>query len=68
MPQVLDRGERIELLVDKTDHLQDDSFAFKRQVTCPDHHGGMRASNAGQSPELTAHMLTPTFWDSRQGR
>ena len=31
-PQVLDRGERIELLVDKTDHLQNESFAFKREA------------------------------------
>ena len=30
--QVLDRGERIELLVDKTDHLQNESFAFKREA------------------------------------
>ena len=30
--QVLERGERIELLVDKTDHLQSESFAFKRDA------------------------------------
>lgn len=30
--QVLERGERIELLVDKTDHLQSESFAFKREA------------------------------------
>lgn len=30
--QVLDRGERIELLVDKTDHLQSESFAFNREA------------------------------------
>ncbi|CAL5223870.1 g6457 [Coccomyxa viridis] len=30
--KVLDRGERIELLVDKTDHLQNESFAFKREA------------------------------------
>ena len=30
--QVLERGERIELLVDKTDHLQSQSFAFKRNA------------------------------------
>ncbi|KAK9828831.1 hypothetical protein WJX72_002301 [[Myrmecia] bisecta] len=29
--KVLDRGERIELLVDKTDHLQHEAFAFKRE-------------------------------------
>lgn len=29
--QVLDRGERLELLVDKTDHLQNEAFVFKRQ-------------------------------------
>ena len=29
---MLDRGERIELLVDKTDHLQSESFAFKREA------------------------------------
>ena len=29
---MLDRGERIELLVDKTDHLQNESFAFKREA------------------------------------
>ena len=29
--QVLDRGERIELLVDKTDSLQSEAFAFKRE-------------------------------------
>ena len=28
--QVLDRGERIELLVDKTDHLQNDAFRFRK--------------------------------------
>ena len=28
--QVLDRGERIELLVDKTDHLQSEAFTFTR--------------------------------------
>lgn len=28
--QVLDRGERIELLVDKTDHLQNEAFTFTR--------------------------------------
>ena len=28
--QVLDRGERIELLVDKTDHLQSQAFTFTR--------------------------------------
>ena len=31
--QVLDRGEKIELLVDKTDHLQGDAFRFKKQTT-----------------------------------
>lgn len=31
--QVLERGERIELLVDKTDHLQSESFAFKRDAS-----------------------------------
>ena len=31
MVQVLDRGERLELLVDKTDHLQSEAFVFKRQ-------------------------------------
>lgn len=30
--KVLERGERIELLVDKTDHLQSQSFAFKRDA------------------------------------
>ena len=30
--QVLDRGERIELLVDKTDHLQQESFVFRREA------------------------------------
>lgn len=30
--KVLERGERIELLVDKTDHLQSESFAFKRNA------------------------------------
>ncbi|KAL3130802.1 hypothetical protein ABBQ38_000139 [Trebouxia sp. C0009 RCD-2024] len=30
--KVLERGERIELLVDKTDHLQSESFAFKRDA------------------------------------
>ena len=30
--QILDRGERIELLVDKTDHLQSESFAFRRDA------------------------------------
>ena len=29
---MLERGERIELLVDKTDHLQSESFAFKREA------------------------------------
>ena len=29
--QVLDSGERLELLVDKTDHLQNEAFVFKRQ-------------------------------------
>ena len=29
---MLERGERIELLVDKTDHLQSESFAFKRDA------------------------------------
>ena len=28
--QVLDRGERIELLVDKTEHLQNDAFRFRK--------------------------------------
>lgn len=28
--KVLDRGERIELLVDKTDHLQNDAFRFRK--------------------------------------
>ena len=32
MLQVLDRGERIELLVDKTDHLQQESFVFRREA------------------------------------
>ncbi|DBA72146.1 TPA: hypothetical protein ACH3X2_010868 [Trebouxia sp. C0005] len=31
--KVLERGERIELLVDKTDHLQSESFAFKRDAS-----------------------------------
>lgn len=31
--KVLDRGEKIELLVDKTDHLQGDAFRFKKQTT-----------------------------------
>ena len=31
--QVLERGEQIELLVDKTDHLQSESFAFKRDAS-----------------------------------
>ncbi|KAK9825798.1 hypothetical protein WJX74_008314 [Apatococcus lobatus] len=30
--KVLDRGERIELLVDKTDHLQQESFVFRREA------------------------------------
>ena len=30
---MLDRGEKIELLVDKTDHLQGDAFRFKKQTT-----------------------------------
>lgn len=30
--KVLDRGERLELLVDKTDHLQHESLAFKREA------------------------------------
>ena len=30
--QVLDRGEKIELLVDKTDYLQHESFTFKREA------------------------------------
>ncbi len=30
--QVLDRGERIELLVDKTDTLANESFAFRREA------------------------------------
>lgn len=30
LPQVLDRGERIELLVDKTDHLSSEAFTFTR--------------------------------------
>jgi vesicle-associated membrane protein 7 len=30
--QVLDRGERIELLVDKTEHLQAEAFTFKREA------------------------------------
>lgn len=29
--KVLDRGERLELLVDKTDHLQNEAFVFKRK-------------------------------------
>lgn len=29
--QVLERGERLELLVDKTDHLQSEALVFKRQ-------------------------------------
>ena len=32
MLKVLDRGERIELLVDKTDHLQQESFVFRREA------------------------------------
>jgi len=31
--QVLERGERIELLVDKTDHLQSESFSFKMDAS-----------------------------------
>lgn len=30
--KVLERGERLELLVDKTDHLQHESLAFKREA------------------------------------
>lgn len=30
--QVLDRGERIELLVDKTEHLQQESMTFRREA------------------------------------
>mmetsp|Transcript_19667 Transcript_19667/g.62553 ORF Transcript_19667/g.62553 Transcript_19667/m.62553 type:complete len:181 (+) Transcript_19667:239-781(+) len=29
--KVLERGEKIELLVDKTDHLQNDAFTFRRR-------------------------------------
>lgn len=30
--KVLDRGERLDLLVDKTEHLQSEAFAFKREA------------------------------------
>ena len=33
-PQVLGRGERLELLVEKTDEMGQQAFAFKRQVGC----------------------------------
>lgn len=36
--QVLDRGERIELLVHKTDSLQAQAFTFRRQSRCLHHH------------------------------
>ena len=31
LAQILDRGERLELLVSKTDNLQSDSLVFRRQ-------------------------------------
>eukprot|EP00882_Tetradesmus_deserticola_P020165 GHRQ01021735.1.p2 GENE.GHRQ01021735.1~~GHRQ01021735.1.p2 ORF type:complete len:100 (+),score=39.49 GHRQ01021735.1:256-555(+) len=31
--RVLDRGERLDLLVDKTDLLQGEAFAFRREAT-----------------------------------
>lgn len=31
--RVLERGERIELLVDKTDNLNQQAFAFKKRST-----------------------------------
>jgi vesicle-associated membrane protein 7 len=30
--KVLDRGERLDLLVDKTEHLQGEAFAFRREA------------------------------------
>jgi vesicle-associated membrane protein 7 len=30
--KVLDRGERLDLLVDKTAHLQGEAFAFRREA------------------------------------
>lgn len=30
--KVLERGERIELLVDKTDHLSSEAFIFKKEA------------------------------------
>lgn len=35
---MLDRGERIELLVDKTDRLADDAFTFRRSAVRLKHH------------------------------
>jgi hypothetical protein len=30
--KVLDRGEKLDLLVDKTEHLQGEAFAFRREA------------------------------------
>lgn len=68
--QILDRGERLELLVQKTDHLSSDAFAFKRQArtlrnTLWWRHARM-AGGIGAGVALLAYLLvaiicSPTF-------